>query len=85
MPTLTHMDDAPVTDLICGVCDNGQLVVMKQLPTGRLFVECRECLTGWWHPTDLSTSFRTETMDGNVTPATTQDVTDTGWEALLHR
>jgi hypothetical protein len=61
------------------VCENGQIVVMKQLPMGRLFVECRECLTGWWHPTDATTWFRTETMAGDVGFATTEDVRNAGW------
>lgn len=53
--------NAPVfSDLQCTVCSNGRLVYMYDEDRGRTFLECEECMTGYWDATGPSDVFRTE-------------------------
>jgi hypothetical protein len=54
------MNAAVFSDLECTVCANGRLVYMYDESSDRIFLECEECMTGYWDVTGLSDVFRTE-------------------------
>lgn len=67
----------------CPVCSNGLLVFMVQSESGRLFLECEECMTGYWGAPTLDDSFRTEEAEWPSRPATKSEVEHVDWAVLL--
>ncbi|MER6488982.1 hypothetical protein ABT264_36205 [Streptomyces virginiae] len=68
--------------LDCTVCNNGLLVFMTRTDTGRLYLECDECLSGY---TAISTSgvdchFWTDQADWDGRPASRSDVLTAGFD-----
>jgi len=72
-------------DLICRVCTNGDMRFMVRTQDDRCFVECLECMTGYWDARDLATSpvFRTEEATWTAAAATRADVVAAGWQSLI--
>jgi len=72
-------------DLDCRVCQNGDMRCMVRSTAGRCFVECAECMTGYWNAGDLSVSdtFRTEDQTWTSVSANVDDVTAAGWAPLI--
>ncbi len=68
--------NAPVfSDLECTVCSNGRLVFMYDEDRSQLFLECEECMTGYWNVTDPSDTFRTEDSSSQTRLARLNEVT----------
>ena len=71
-------------NLICVVCTNGDLDFMTRSEDGRVYLECAECMTGYWNAADLTASekFRAEAVDWEARPATVEEVARAGWADL---
>jgi hypothetical protein len=68
--------NAPVfSDLECTVCANGRLVFMWDEDCGQLFLECEECMTGYWDVAGPSDTFRTEDSTAHTRLARIDEIT----------
>jgi hypothetical protein len=68
--------NAPIfSELECTVCSNGRLVFMYDEAGGQLFLECEECMTGYWDVAGPSDVFRTEDWTNPTRLARIDEVT----------
>ena len=52
--------------LDCNVCTNGRLIYMHYMQDNILFLECEECMTGYWDIEKPGDTFRAEEFNKPV-------------------
>jgi hypothetical protein len=60
----------------CIACSNGQLIFMVDEETDRRFLECEECMTGFWDTLGPGEPFRTEDRVARVRLASPAAIRD---------
>ncbi|MFD8785530.1 hypothetical protein [Kitasatospora sp. NPDC059599] len=80
------MGELLVSSVGCWCCSNGLVVISVDTDTGRLLLECEECMAGRWTPpgeNGQEPAFLT--ADLLTRPATPAEARACGWEHLLVR
>jgi len=67
----------------CVVCTNGDLVFASRADSGAVIVECRECMTGYSQPLDLSASPKLRMDEVSSEPASLDAILATGLGHLV--
>ena len=67
----------------CPVCEQGRLLLFKDLTANRLYLHCEECEWGWHDPeraADKDAGFLTLDQQFEAAPASVDDIQSFGWE-----
>ena len=64
-----------LSDLECIVCANGRLVYMYDEDRSKVFLECEECMTGYWDVAGPADIFRTEDSQAATRLARLEEIT----------
>ncbi|MBB6401909.1 hypothetical protein HNP92_001214 [Methanococcus maripaludis] len=67
----------------CPFCDQGWVVIAKELNTGELYLFCEECELEWDDPKNITKNNGTRDKYGRITLPSIEDIREKGWEDYI--